>query len=198
MVEQQLNEEVNEYIAQLKKWQDEIVLLRSIVNGNELTETFKWKHPCYTYNGKNVVIIQEFKHYVALLFEKGVLMKDRYESLIQQTKNVQAARQLRFESLAEIEQRKAEIEWYIGEAIRVEASGEKVPMKRTEDFDMPIELQRELVARPELKTAFEQLTPGRQRQYILHVGQAKRESTRQQRVEKYIPHILDGKGMHDK
>ena len=181
----------------MKQWQEEFKILREIINETELTEDYKWMHPCYTLDDKNVVIIQDFKHYCALLFEKGAIMEDPYQSLIQQTKNVQAARQLRFESLDEVNQRRDEIKWYVEEAIRIEKSGEKVPMKKTEDYDMPEELQAKLDAMPELKEAFNNLTPGRQRQYMYHIGQAKRAATRENRVEKYIDYILDGKGMND-
>ena len=173
----------------MKQWQEEFKILREIINETELTEDYKWMHPCYTLDDKNVVIIQDFKHYCALLFEKGAIMEDPYQSLIQQTKNVQAARQLRFESLDEVNQRRDEIKWYVEEAIRIEKSGEKVPMKKTEDYDMPEELQAKLDAMPELKEAFSNLTTGRQRQYMYHIGQAKRAATRENRVEKYIDYI---------
>ena len=192
------NDKVDAFIERLDQWQDAFKVLRNIINQTELTEDYKWMHPCYTLDNKNVVIIQDFKHYCALLFEKGAIMKDPYHTLIQQTKNVQAARQLRFESLDEIEQRKDEIAWYVEEAIRVEKSGEKVPMKTTEEFDMPEELKNKLEASSELKEAFNNLTPGRQRQYMYYIGQAKRASTRENIVEKYINHILEGKGMNDK
>ena len=192
------NDKVDAFIERLDQWQDAFKVLRNIINQTELTEDYKWMHPCYTLDNKNVVIIQDFKHYCALLFEKGAIMKDPYHTLIQQTKNVQAARQLRFESLDEIEQRKDEIAWYVEEAIRVEKSGEKVPMKTTEEFDMPEELKNKLEASSELKEAFNNLTPGRQRQYMYYIGQAKRASTMENRVEKYINHILEGKGMNDK
>ncbi|SCT52298.1 YdeI/OmpD-associated family protein [Staphylococcus caeli] len=198
MVNQQDHIKVNAFIERLKQWQDEFKVMREIIRETELTEDYKWMHPCYTLDNKNVVIIQDFKHYCALLFEKGAIMEDPYQSLIQQTKNVQAARQLRFESLEEIERRRDEIKWYVEEAIRIEKSGKKVPMKKTEDYDMPEELQAKLDAMPELKEAFYNLTPGRQRQYMYHIGQAKRATTRESRAEKYIDHILDGKGMDDK
>ncbi|MEX6380579.1 YdeI/OmpD-associated family protein, partial [Staphylococcus saprophyticus] len=191
------NIKVNAFIDRLKQWQEEFKILREIINETELTEDYKWMHPCYTLDDKNVVIIQDFKHYCALLFEKGAIMEDPYQSLIQQTKNVQAARQLRFESLDEVNQRRDEIKWYVEEAIRTEKSGEKVPMKKTEDYDMPEELQAKLDAMPKLKEAFSNLTTGRQRQYMYHIGQAKRAATRENRVEKYIDYILDGKGMND-
>lgn len=197
MTNEKANIKVNAFIDRLKQWQEEFKILREIINETELTEDYKWMHPCYTLDDKNVVIIQDFKHYCALLFEKGAIMEDPYQSLIQQTKNVQAARQLRFESLDELNQRRDEIKWYVEEAIRIEKSGKKVPMKKTEDYDMPEELQAKLDAMPELKEAFNNLTPGRQRQYMYHIGQAKRAATRENRVEKYIDYILDGKGMND-
>lgn len=197
MTNEKENIKVNAFIDRLKQWQEEFKNLREIINETELTEDYKWMHPCYTLDDKNVVIIQDFKHYCALLFEKGAIMEDPYQSLIQQTKNVQAARQLRFESLDEVNQRRDEIKWYVEEAIRIEKSGKKVPMKKTEDYDMPEELQAKLDAMPELKEAFNNLTPGRQRQYMYHIGQAKRAATRENRVEKYIDYILDGKGMND-
>ncbi|KIJ87866.1 hypothetical protein SE00_01810 [Staphylococcus saprophyticus] len=197
MTNEKENIKVNAFIDRLKQWQEEFKILREIINETELTEDYKWMHPCYMLDDKNVVIIQDFKHYCALLFEKGAIMEDPYQSLIQQTKNVKAARQLRFESLDEVNQRRDEIKWYVEEAIRIEKSGEKVPMKKTEDYDMPEELQAKLDAMPELKEAFSNLTPGRQRQYMYHIGQAKRAATRENRVEKYIDYILDGKGMND-
>lgn len=197
MTNEKENIKVNAFIDRLKQWQEEFKILREIINETELTEDYKWMHPYYTLDDKNVVIIQDFKHYCALLFEKGAIMEDPYQSLIQQTKNVQAARQLRFESLDEVNQRRDEIKWYVEEAIRIEKSGKKVPMKKTEDYDMPEELQAKLDAMPELKEAFNNLTPGRQRQYMYHIGQAKRAATRENRVEKYIDYILDGKGMND-
>ncbi|NWK85280.1 YdeI/OmpD-associated family protein [Staphylococcus sp. GSSP0090] len=197
MTNEKENIKVNAFIDRLKQWQDEFKILREIINETELVEDYKWMHPCYTLDNKNVVIIQDFKHYCALLFEKGAIMEDPYHSLIQQTKNVQAARQLRFESLDEVNQRRDEIKWYVEEAIRIEKSGKQVPMKKTEDYDMPEELQAKLDEMPELKEAFNNLTPGRQRQYMYHIGQAKRAATRENRVEKYIDYILDGKGMND-
>ncbi|MDK9866875.1 MULTISPECIES: YdeI/OmpD-associated family protein [Staphylococcus] len=189
---------VNAFIDRLKQWQDEFKIMREIIRETELVEDYKWMHPCYTLDNKNVVIIQDFKHYCALLFEKGSIMEDPYQSLIQQTKNVQAARQLRFESLDEIEKRRDEIKWYVEEAIRIEKSDKQVPMKKTADYEMPEELQIKLNDSAELEEAFYNLTPGRQRQYMFHIGQAKRAITREKRVEKYVNHILDGKGINDK
>ncbi|MGO2078070.1 YdeI/OmpD-associated family protein [Staphylococcus equorum] len=189
---------VNAFIDRLKQWQDEFKIMREIIRETELVEDYKWMHPCYTLENKNVVIIQDFKHYCALLFEKGSIMEDPYQSLIQQTKNVQAARQLRFESLEEVENRRDEIKWYVEEAIRIEKSGKQVPMKKTADYEMPEELQIKLNDSPQLEEAFYNLTPGRQRQYMFHIGQAKRATTREKRVEKYVDHILEGKGIDDK
>lgn len=189
---------VNAFIDRLKQWQDEFKIMREIIRETELVEDYKWMHPCYTLENKNVVIIQDFKHYCALLFEKGSIMEDPYQSLIQQTKNVQAARQLRFESLEEVENRRDEIKWYVEEAIRIEKSGKQVPMKKTADYEMPEELQIKLNDSPQLEEAFYNLTPGRQRQYMFHIGEAKRATTREKRVEKYVDHILEGKGIDDK
>lgn len=192
------NSKVDGFIEKLNQWQDEFKILRRWIQETELDEDYKWMHPCYTLNNKNVVIIQDFKHYCALLFEKGAIMEDPYQTLIQQTKNVQAARQLRFESLEEISKREEEIKWYLAEAIRIEKSGKKVPMKSTEEYEMPEELSNKFESMPALKEAFYKLTPGRQRQYMYHIGQAKRAATREQRVEKYVDHILNGKGLNDK
>lgn len=192
------NSKVDGFIEKLNQWQDEFKILRRWIQETELDEDYKWMHPCYTLNNKNVVIIQDFKHYCALLFEKGAIMEDPYQTLIQQTKNVQAARQLRFESLEEISKREEEIKWYLAEAIRIEKSGKKVPMKSTEEYEMPEELSNKFESMPALKEAFYKLTPGRQRQYMYHIGQAKRATTREQRVEKYVDHILNGKGLNDK
>lgn len=189
---------VNAFIDRLKQWQDEFKIMREIIRETELVEDYKWMHPCYTLENKNVVIIQDFKHYCALLFEKGSIMEDPYQSLIQQTKKVQAARQLRFECLEEVENRRDEIKWYVEEAIRIEKSGKQVPMKKTADYEMPEELQIKLNDSPQLEEAFYNLTPGRQRQYMFHIGQAKRATTREKRVEKYVDHILEGKGIDDK
>lgn len=189
---------VNAFIDRLKQWQDEFKIMREIIRETELVEDYKWMHPCYTLENKNVVIIQDFKYYCALLFEKGSIMEDPYQSLIQQTKNVQAARQLRFESLEEVENRRDEIKWYVEEAISIEKSGKQVPMKKTADYEMPEELQIKLNDSPQLEEAFYNLTPGRERQYMFHIGQAKRATTREKRVEKYVDHILEGKGIDDK
>ncbi|KXA47040.1 YdeI/OmpD-associated family protein [Staphylococcus simulans] len=198
MIKNRLNDKAEAYFTRAQEWYDEYKALRAIILKNEdLTEDYKWMHPCYTLNGKNVVLIHGFKDYCALLFHKGALMKDPEHKLIQQTKNVQAARQLRFTSLAQIEAESEMIAAYVDEAVEIERSGKKVEMKKTEEYDMPQELQAALEADEQLNEAFNNLTPGRQRQYMYFIGQAKREATRKARVEKYIAQILASKGMND-
>lgn len=197
--EKQSDKQVLAFLEKESQWQEAYQYLRNLIfNESELEETYKWMHPTYTINDKNVITIHGFKHYVALLFHKGAILEDKYESLIQQTERVQAARQLRFETLDEIKLRRDEILYYIDEAIKTEKAGKKVEMKKTEDYDMPEELQQAFNDDPKLEEAFYQLTPGRQQQYMYHISQAKRSQTRQNRVEKYIDHILEGKGMYDK
>ncbi|WP_415425396.1 YdeI/OmpD-associated family protein [Staphylococcus borealis] len=199
MTEKQSDKQVLTFLEKESQWQEAYKYLRNLIfNESELEETYKWMHPTYTINDKNVITIHGFKHYVALLFHKGAILEDKYESLIQQTERVQAARQLRFETLDEIKLRRDEILYYIDEAIKTEKAGKKVEMKKTEDYDMPEELQQAFNDDPKLEEAFYQLTPGRQHQYMYHISQAKRSQTRQNRVEKYIDHILEGKGMYDK
>lgn len=180
-----------------KQWKEEFEKLREIVLDCGLDEDIKWMHPCYMYEGKNVVLIHGFKNYCALLFHKGALLKDLHGLLIQQTENVQSARQLRFTSAAQIDEQQLIIKSYIDEAIALEKSGQKVELKKTADYPVPEELQNKFAELPSLKTAFESLTPGRQRAYLYYFNQAKQAKTREARVEKYIPHILDGKGMDD-
>jgi len=172
-------------------------LLREICLDCGLTEEFKWMHPCYTFQGKNVVLIHGFKEYCALLFHKGVLLKDTNNILIQQTENVQSARQIRFTSLQEIIDLKPTIKAYIFEAIEVEKAGLEVKLKKTSEFKMPDEFKVALDNDPDLKAAFQGLTPGRQKGYLLYFSQAKQSTTRTSRVEKYIPKILQGKGLND-
>ena len=188
---------VDRFLDRAKKWKPEMTLLREICLECGLTEEFKWMHPCYTFQNKNVVLIHGFKEYCALLFHKGVLLKDTNNMLIQQTENVQAARQLRFTSLKEIIDLKPTIKAYIFEAIEVEKAGLEVPMKKTSEFKMPTEFKKALDNDPDLKVAFQSLTPGRQRGYLLHFSQAKQSATRANRVEKYTPKILQGKGLND-
>ncbi|MDM7863838.1 YdeI/OmpD-associated family protein [Staphylococcus borealis] len=199
MSEKQSDKQVLAFLEKESQWQEAYQYLRNLIfNESELEETYKWMHPTYTINDKNVITIHGFKHYVALLFHKGAILEDKYESLIQQTERVQAARQLRFETLDEIKLRRDEILYYIDEAIKTEKAGKKVEMKKTEDYEMPEELQQAFNDDPKLEEAFYQLTPGRQHQYMYHISQAKRSQTRQNRVEKCIDHILEGKGMYDK
>lgn len=194
-----INADVEAFLKKDSQWKDEFNYLREIiVNFDDLEETMKWMHPCYTINNKNVVLIHGFKEYVAVMFFKGALIEDSYNTLIQQTKNVQSARQLRFEKLEDIQSRKEEIIDYVKQAIDIEKAGKEVKLKKTEDYEVPDELQQQFDKMAELKEAFKQLTPGRQRQYLHHIGEAKRADTRQKRVDKYINHILEGKGMHDK
>ena len=188
---------VDRFLDKAKKWQQEMKLLREICLDCGLTEEFKWMHPCYTFQGKNVVLIHGFKEYCALLFHKGVLLKDTNNILIQQTENVQSARQIRFTSLQEIIDLKSTIKAYIFEAMEVEKAGLEVPMKKTSEFKMPDEFKVALDNDPDLKAAFHSLTPGRQRGYLLYFSQAKQSATRANRVEKYTPKILQGKGLND-
>ena len=181
----------------ISSWQAELAALRALVLDAGLTEECKWGVPCYTFEKGNVVLIHAFKDYCALLFFKGALLKDAKGILIQQTENVQAARQLRFTDVREIVKLKSTIKAYLQEAIAVEKAGLKVSMKPTVEFAMPAEFQVRLNASPALKTAFETLTPGRQRGYLLHFAAAKQAKTREARVEKCTPLILSGKGLLD-
>jgi uncharacterized protein YdeI (YjbR/CyaY-like superfamily) len=189
---------VDRFLDRAKKWKEEMTLLRNICLDCGLTEDFKWMHPCYTYKEKNVVLINGFKAYCALLFHKGVLLKDSENMLVQQTKNVQAARQLRFTSAEEIKTLEATIKAYIFEAIELEKAGLEVKMKKTSEYDMPEELLLKFKKDLSFKTAFEALTPGRQRGYLLHFSQAKQSKTRIARIEKSILKIFDGKGLNDR
>lgn len=192
-----MNPKVDLFLGKAKKWQDEMKMLRSIILSCGLTEDYKWMHPCYSFQEGNIVLIHGFKEYCALLFFKGVLLKDKKGILIQQTENVQDRRQIRFTSLAEIVKLQATIKEYIRKAIEVEKSGLKVEFKKTSAFNMPEEFQKLLAKSKKLKTAFEGLTPGRQRGYLLYFSSAKQSKTREERIEKYLPKILDGKGLDD-
>jgi uncharacterized protein YdeI (YjbR/CyaY-like superfamily) len=191
------NPKVDWYFNKARKWQEEVKQLRTIILSNGLTEELKWGHPCYTLNKNNVVLIHDFKEYCALLFHKGALMKDTKDILIQQTENVQSARQIRFTSLKEIVKLRATIKAYIKEAIAIEKAGLKVEMKKTSEYKMPEEFKNELNENSELKAAFEALTPGRQRGYLLHFSAPKQSKTREARVKKYINLIIAGKGLND-
>lgn len=192
-----MNPLVDALLDREKVWQPEFRRLRQIVIACGLVEEVKWGQPCYTHNGKNVVIVHGFKDYCALLFIKGALLKDSARLLVQQTENVQAGRQIRFTSLAEIEALEATLRSYIEEAIGVEDAGLRVAKKQTSDFAVPEEFQRALLAQPALKAAFEALTPGRQRAYLYYFSQARQASTRESRIAKCSPRILDGLGLDD-
>lgn len=174
-----------------------MTLLRKICLDCGLTEDYKWMHPCYTFQDKNIVLIHGFKDYCALLFHKGVLLKDTNKILIQQTEHVQAARQIRFTNLKEIVEMESIIKTYIFEAIEVEKIGLEVKMKKTDEFQMPVEFKKTLANNFELRDAFEALTPGRQRGYLLYFSKAKQSKTRESRIEKCIPKIFKGKGLND-
>lgn len=192
-----MNPKVDFYFEKEKKWQAEIKALREIVLDCDLKEELKWGSPCYTFEKKNIVLIHVFKEYCALLLFKGALMKDPQKILIQQTENVQSARQIRFTSLNEITKLKAALKTYVYEAVRVEESGEKVKLKTVAEYKVPEEFQRKLDKSAKLKKAFTSLTPGRQRAYLFYFSSAKQATTRESRIEKYIPQILEGRGMDD-
>ncbi len=191
------NPDVDFYFDKEKKWQDEIERLRAIALDCGITEELKWGCPCYMYGKSNVVLIHTFKEYCALLFFKGSLLQDPEGILIQQTKNVQAARQIRFTNAREIVKMKNILRAYIYEAIEVEKAGLQVKLKKTTEYGIPEEFQKKLNKSASLKNAFKALTPGRQRGYLLHFSAAKQSSTRESRIEKSIPQILKGKGLND-
>lgn len=191
------NPKVNFYFEKNKKWRPEVEKLRSIALDSPLTEDLKWGVPCYTYENSNVLLIHDFKEYCAILFPKGVLLKDLKGILIQQTENVQSARQVRFTSLEQIEEMEPVLKVYINEAIEVERSGLKVEFKKPTEFKIADEFKTKLDENPALKTAFEALTPGRQRAYLLFFAAPKLAKTREARVEKSVPQILMGKGLDD-
>ncbi len=192
-----MNSKVDQFLSKAKKWQEEMTLLREIILSCNLEEDFKWMHPCYTLDNANIVLIHGFKEYCALLFFKGVLMKDDKGILIQQTENVQDRRQLRFKNVEDIKKLKSAIKAYIQEAIEIEKAGLKVVMKTTAEFNMPQEFRETLEDMPALKSAFYKLTPGRQKAYLLYFSSAKQEKTRQARIEKYVDKILGGQGLDD-
>lgn len=192
-----MNPDVDWFFNKASKWQEEYQLLRTIVSECELTEELKWGCPCYTLDKSNVVLIHGFKEYCALLFMKGTLLKDPEKILIQQTENVQSARQIRFTSADQIDAMRTIIQAYIKEAIQVEKAGLKVELKSTKEYTIPQEFQNVLDDMPELKKAFESLTPGRQRGYLLYFSAPKQSKTREGRIEKYLEKILQGKGLED-
>lgn len=192
-----MNPKADFFFDKAGQWQKEFEKLRTILLDTGLEEEIKWGCPCYTYHGKNIILIHGFKEYCALLLFKGALLNDSENILIQQTENVQAARQIRFTGLQEIIDLEKIIKTYVYEAVEVEKSGVKVKMKKTREFETPEEFQNKLNESPELKAAFEALTPGRQRAYLLHFSSARQSKTRESRIEKYIPEILKGKGLND-
>ena len=192
-----MNPKVDGYLKRANEWREEFEKLRMIILDCGLTEELKWGVPCYTFEKRNIVLMHGFKDYCALLFFKGALLKDPEGILIQQTKNVQAARQIRFTNVREIVKLKAILKAYVYAAIEVEKSGQKVNFKKTSEFKIPEEFQEKLNKTSALKKAFAALTPGRQRAYIFYFSQPKQSKTRQSRVEKYTRQILNGKGLND-
>jgi len=193
----QLNPKVDAFLNREKKWRKEFERLRKIILDCDLTEELKWGQPCYALEGSNIVLMHGFKEYCALLFMKGALLKDAKGILIQQTAHVQAARQIRFKSLQEIVGLEKTLKAYIHEAVGVEKAGLKVKLKSAADFAMPDEFKDQLKKNPALKTAFNALTPGRQKGYLLYFSSAKQAKTREDRVEKCAPQIMKGKGLDD-
>jgi uncharacterized protein YdeI (YjbR/CyaY-like superfamily) len=197
MAKSRMSPKVDAFLSKAKKWQEEFEKLRMIILDCGLTEELKWGWPCYTFEKSNIVLIHGFKEYCALLVFKGALLRDANSILIQQTKNVQAARQIRFTSVREIVKMKTILKTYIHEAIEVEKAGLKVNFKKITEFKIPEEFQNKLDETPALKKAFAALTPGRQRGYIFYFSQPKQSKTRESRVEKCMRQILNGKGLND-
>ena len=192
-----MNPKVDAFLSKSKKWQSEFRKLRTIVLDCGLAEALKWGVPCYTFEKSNVVLIHGFKEYCALLFVKGALLNDAKGILVQQTENVQAARQIRFTNVREIDEMETTLKDYVHEAIEVEKAGLKVNLKKTSEFTLPVEFQKKLDEIPALKTAFDALTPGRQRAYLLYFSSPKQAKTRASRIANCIQQILDGKGLND-
>ena len=192
-----MNPKVDLFLSKAKKWKEEFEKLRMIVFDSQMTEELKWGYPCYTFQKSNIVLIHGFKEYCALLFFKGALLKDAKGILIRQTENVQAARQIRFTNVREIVKLETILKAYIKEAIEVEKAGLIVNFKKTSEYSIPDEFQIKLNESPLLKKAFDPLTPGRQRAYLFYFSQPKQSKTRESRVAKYIPKILNGKGLDD-
>jgi uncharacterized protein YdeI (YjbR/CyaY-like superfamily) len=192
-----MNPKVDFYFNKSKKWQAELEQLRMMVLDCLLAEELKWGVPCYTFQHNNILLIHTFKEYCAVLFFKGALLQDAEGILVQQTENVQAARQIRFTSVQQIVELEATLKAYIYEAIEVEKAGLNVELKKTTEFSIPEEFQHKLAEIPALKTAFHALTPGRQRAYLLHFSAPKQAKTREARIEKWLQQMLDGKGLDD-
>ncbi len=193
----QMNPKVDAFLRKAKTWREELEALRSILLDCGLTEELKWGQPCYTYQSKNVVLIHAFKEYCALLFFKGALLKDPRGILIQQTENVQSARQIRFTKVRDIVKLKTALKAYIHEAVEVEKAGLKVKLKKTSDYAIADEFQSKMDEHPALRMAFNALTPGRQRAYLFYFSSAKQSKTKAARVAKCMRQILDGKGLDD-
>ncbi len=196
MTKSETNPKVDFYFHK-DRWQKELEQLRNIVLTCGLTEELKWGCPCYSFQKSNIVLIHVFKEYCAFLFFKGALLNDANGLLIQQTKNVQAARQIRFTAVQEIVKLKSILKAYIYEAVEVEKAGLKVELKKTEEYTIPKEFEIKLKKNAALKKAFAALTPGRQRAYLLHFSAPKQSKTREARVEKCVLQILNGKGLND-
>ena len=192
-----MNPKVDFYFNKTGKWQKEIEQLRIIALDCGLNEELKWGCPCYMFQKSNIVLIHVFKEYCAFLLFKGALLQDSHGILIQQTEHVQAARQIRFTDIREIQQHEATLKAYIFESIEAEKAGLKVELKKTKEYEIPEELQTKLDEMPALQTAFERLTPGRQRAYLLHFSKPKQAKTRESRVEKNLTRIMEGKGLDD-
>ena len=196
-----MNPKVDFYFNKANKWQEEFEKLRMIIleisNGGQITEELKWGCPCYTFQNRNIVLIHGFKEYCALLFFKGALLHDTHGILIRQTENVQSSRQIRFSNIQEIVNLETILKAYVYEAIEVEKAGLEVVFKKHTEYIIPLEFQKKLDEMPVLKTAFEALTPGRQRAYILYFSEPKQSKTKELRVEKCVPQILNGKGLND-
>jgi uncharacterized protein YdeI (YjbR/CyaY-like superfamily) len=192
-----MNPTIDWFFNKTSKWQEAYAELRAIALECKLTEELKWGCPCYTNEKSNIALIHGFKDYCALLFMQGALLKDPKKILVQQTQNVQSARQIRFKSAEEILKNKSTIKSYLKEAVLLDKAGLKVELKKTTEYKIPEEFKTVLDDMPELKTAFNSLTPGRQRGYLLHFSAAKQSKTREARIEKYLQHILDGKGLDD-
>ncbi len=192
-----MNPKVDWFFDKTSKWQKEFKHLRTLILECKLTEELKWGVPCYTFSNNNIVLIHGFKDYCAILFHKGALLTDSKKTLVQQTQNVQSARQIRFTSLQEIIELEPSIKDYLFEAIQVEKMGLKVELKKTAEFNMPEEFLTQLEQNPALEAAFSALTPGRQRGYLLYFSAPKQAKTRVARIEKYTEQILEGRGLDD-
>ncbi|QIG88902.1 hypothetical protein G6R40_04110 [Chryseobacterium sp. POL2] len=197
MAEVKRNPKVDAYLTKKSAWHNEITALRELILEFDVEEDFKWYQPCYKVNAKNVIIVGPFKDFCVLSFFKGVLLKDPKQLLVQMGENSQSSRVIKITSLEQIETLKSDLKNLIAEAIQNEKEGKKVTLKKTEDYDVPEELTAMFAEYPDLKTAFEKLTPGRQRGYLLHFSAAKQAATRLARIERYIPQIMEGKGYQE-